>query len=106
MVEQTAREKQVLRKQKISDGWLDISWSANPTFACIKVIAQLLLGWMLRMKNTSALDNYIFHTSQEYDNDLQDKPGQIYNMDESGMPLDHRSIAPQETSLRLPLLGA
>ena len=44
------------------------------------------------MKNTSALDNYfILLKSILVDNNLQDKPGQIYNMDESGIPLDHHS---------------
>ena len=44
MVEQTACDIQILKKEKISDGWLDVSWNANPTLPCVKVIVQLLLG--------------------------------------------------------------
>ena len=43
------------------------------------------------MANKEALDNY-FKLLKEVmeENDLMDKPGQIYSVDESGMPLDHR----------------
>ena len=43
------------------------------------------------MGNKEALNNY-FKLLKEVmeENDLMDKPGQIYNVDESGMPLDHR----------------
>ena len=44
------------------------------------------------MKNQTALDNYFIELKNILDeNELQHKPGQIYNMDESGVPLDHRS---------------
>ena len=44
------------------------------------------------MKNEEALDNYFILLKKLLDdNDLLDKPGQIYNVDESSIPLDHRS---------------
>ena len=44
------------------------------------------------MKDKEALDNYFILLKSILDeNDLLDKPGQIYNVDESGIPLDHRS---------------
>ena len=44
------------------------------------------------MKNQSALDNYFLQLKSILDADnLGDKPGQIYNMDETGIPLDHCS---------------
>ena len=75
---------------------------------------------MEAMKNKDALDNYLTLLKSILDDyNLGTKPGQIYNMDETGIPLDHRSpcvlvkkgqkkldIAPQETSLRLLLLSA
>jgi len=38
------------------------------------------------MKDREALENYF-----SLENDLMHKPSQIYNVDETGMPLDHRS---------------
>ena len=44
------------------------------------------------MKNREALVNYFsLLKSTLEDNDVMDKPSQIYNVDESGVPLDHRS---------------
>jgi len=44
------------------------------------------------MKKQEELDNYyITLNSVLVENNLMDKPGQIYNVDESGMPLEHRS---------------
>ena len=91
MVEQTARDKQILKKEKISDGWFRRFLERQPHLTLRKGDRTAAVR-MNAMKNTSALDNYfILLKSILYDNNLQDKPGQIYNMDESGIPLDHRS---------------
>ena len=72
------------------------------------------------MKNQTTLDNYSIEFESILDeNELRHKPGQIYNMDELGVPLDHRSlcalarkgqkksgIVPLGTNLRLLLLDA
>ena len=44
------------------------------------------------MKKKEDLDNY-FTTLKSIlvDNDLMNKPGQIFSVDESGMPLEHRA---------------
>ena len=43
-------------------------------------------------KNQTDLDNYFKELKGILDeNKLEDKPGQIYNMDKSGIPLDHCS---------------
>ena len=43
-------------------------------------------------KNQTDLDNYFKKLKRILDeNKLEDKPGKIYNMDESGIPLDHHS---------------
>ena len=72
---------------------------------------------MEAMKKKDALDNYFLLLKSILDDyDLGCKPAQIYNMDETGIPLDHRSPrvlakkgqkkVPLETSLRLLWLGA
>ena len=44
------------------------------------------------LKNQTDLDNYFKELKGILDeNKLEDKPGQNYNMDESGIPLDHHS---------------
>ena len=44
------------------------------------------------MKKQEELDNYyITLKSVLVENNLMDKPGQIYNVDELGMPLEHHS---------------
>ena len=91
IAESTARDKGILRKKKISDGWfrcfierqLNLSLHKGDRTAFVRMDA---------MNRTAELDNYfITLKSILVDNDLMDKPGQIYNVDESGMPLEHRS---------------
>lgn len=44
------------------------------------------------MKKQQNLDNYyITLKNLRIENNLMDKPGQIYNVGEPGIPLDHRS---------------
>jgi len=48
--------------------------------------------WLDAMNKREALEKYfslLKRTLEE--NDLMNKPSQIYNIDESGVPLDHRS---------------
>ena len=43
------------------------------------------------MKDRETLESYFsLLKSTPEENDLMDKPSQIYNVDESGVPLDHR----------------
>ena len=116
MVEKTAREKNLLRK---SDGWFRRFLECQPQLTLRKGDRTAAVR-MDAMKNQTALDYYFIELKNILDeNELQHKPGQIYNMDESGVPLDHRSprvlarkgqkksgIVPLETNLRLPLLDA
>ena len=91
MVEQTAREKQVLRKQKISDGWFRRFLERQPHL-CLRKGDCAAAVRMEAMKNKAALDNYFILLKSILDDyNLGTKPGQIYNMDETGIPLDHRS---------------
>ena len=86
MVEQTAHDKQVLKKEKISDDWFRRFLERQPHLTLRKGDCTAAVR-MNAMKNTSPLDNYfILLKSVLDDNNLQDKPGQIYKMDESGIP--------------------
>ena len=91
IVESTARDKGILKKQKISDGWFRRFIERQPKLALRKGDRTAFVR-MDAMKKQEELDNYyICLKSILVDNNLMDKPGQIYNVDESGMPLEHRS---------------
>lgn len=89
IAEQVAKEKQLLRKDRISDGW----WRR---FAARQPQLSLRRGdptAHIRMDSTSkkVIEQYyglLEKTLEE--NNLMNSPGQIYNMDETGMPLDPR----------------
>ena len=88
MVEQTAREKKVLRKQKISDGW----FRRFQPHLCLRRGDRTAAVRMEAMKKKDTLDNYFLLLKSILDDyDLGCKPAQIYNMDETAIPLDHRS---------------
>jgi len=91
LVETTARDKGVLRKQKISDGWFQRFIERQPQLSLWKGDRTAFVR-MNAMKKQEELDNYyITLNSVLVENNLMDKPGQIYNVDESGMLLEHRS---------------
>ena len=91
IAESTARDKGILRKKKISDGWFQRFIERQPNLSLRKGDRTAFVR-MDAMNRTAELDNYfITLKSILVDNDLMDKPGQIYNVDESGMPLEHRS---------------
>ena len=91
LVESTACDKGVLRKQKISDGWFRRFIERQPKLTLHKGDRTAFVR-MDAMKKQEELDNYyITLKSVLVENNLMDKPGQVYNVDESGMPLEHRS---------------
>ena len=91
MVEKTARDKDVLRKRKISDGWFRRFIERQPQLSMRRGDRTAFVR-LDAMKKKEELDNY-FVTLKNIlvDNDLMNKPGQIFNVDESGMPLEHRA---------------
>ena len=91
LVESTARDEGVLRKQKISDGWFRRFIEQQPKLTLRKGDCTAFVR-MDAMKKQEELDNYyITLKSVLVENNLMDKPGQVYNVDESGMPLEHHS---------------
>ena len=93
MIEQTTHEKQLLRTQ-ISDGWFRHFLERQPHL-CLRRGDRTAAVRMEAMQKKDALDTpckyFILLKSILDDHDLGGKPGQIYNMDETGIPLDHHS---------------
>jgi len=90
-VKATAQEKGSLRKNKISQGWFRHFIERQPHLA-LRKSDHTAFVCMDAMKRKEELDNYfITLKSVLVDNNLLDRPECIYNVDESGVPLEHRS---------------
>ena len=69
----------------------DALLSGNQSLPYAKVIVPHLYAWIYIMKKQEELDNYYISLKRILvENYLMDKPGEIYNVDKSGMPLEHR----------------
>ena len=90
IAEYVAKEKGVLKKTRITHGWFRRFLQRHPILRLRKgdVTARVRID---AMNNREALESYftLFKKIME-ENKLTDKPGQLYNVDETGMPLDHR----------------
>ena len=76
---------------KINDNWFRWVLERQPQLTLRKGDHTVAVR-MDATKNQTDLDNYFKELKGILDeNKLEDKPGQIYNVDESGIPLDHRS---------------
>ena len=88
IAESVAREKGVLKKSRISDGWFRKFMERQPQLSLRKGDATAKVR-MDAMAKRNELDNYYKILKDVLDkNKLRDKPGNIYNVDESGIPLD------------------
>ena len=89
LVEAVAREKGVLRGEKISDGWFRRFLERRPRLS-------LRRGDATANVRMEALDietkNKYFKSLEETlkEQGLMNSPGQIYNVDETGVTLDHK----------------
>ena len=84
-----AVEKGVLKGNQISDGWFRRYLERNPKIRLRKGDSTANCR-MDAMSNNEALDNYFGLLNKVLEeNDLISNPSQIYNVDESGMPLEH-----------------
>jgi len=93
IVESPAKDKGLLRKRRISDGWFRRFIDRQQQLGLRKGDSTTFFH-LDAMKKQQELDNYYITLKNVLtENNLIDKPGQIYNVDESGMPLDHRLIA-------------
>ena len=90
MVEKAASEKSLLKKKQISDGWFRRFLERQPQLRLCKSDRAAMVC-LDAVKDREALENYFsLLKSTIKENDLMNKPSQIYNVDESGAPLDHR----------------
>ena len=97
IVESAVRDKEkltkekILRKQKISDGWFQrfIEWQPQ---LCMRKGDSTAIAHVDAMKKQEELDNYFISLKSilvKYN--LIKKPDQIFNVNETGMPLEHWS---------------
>ena len=84
-----ARDKKILKHKKISDGWYR-RFMARQSQLCLRK-GDATANVQMDCLNPEAMKQY-FDLLKDVleENDLIDSPGQIYNVDETGMPLDHR----------------
>ena len=90
IVQHVAKEKRILRKERISSGWFRRFRERQPDVSLRKGDSMALVRFRCTDKET--IDGYydLLETVME-ENDLRDKPGQLYNIDETGIPLIHLS---------------
>lgn len=89
ITEKVAKEKNLLRKRHITDGWWRRFKERQPQLSLRRGDATAHVR--MDATNKATIDAYydLLHETLET-HGLSDKPAQIYNMDESGMPLDPR----------------
>ena len=84
-----ARDQRILKKEKISDGWLRRFLERQPSFPLQKG-DSIGTAHMEAMANRGAIAKYFKLLKEVLDEHaLIEKPAQIYNVDELGIPLDH-----------------
>ena len=89
IAEAVARDKGILKKEKISDGWLRRFLERQPSLSLQKGDSTAT-ACMEAMADRGAIENYFKLLKDVLDEHaLLEKPAQIYNVDESGIPLDH-----------------
>ncbi len=89
IVEGVAREKGVLKKDRVSDGWWRRFLARQPLLLLRKGDATAEVR--MECVNPEASSSY-FELLKDVltEHDLMESPGQLYNVDETGMPFDHR----------------
>ena len=86
ITEKVAREKNLLRKDHVSDGWWKQFKERQPELSLRRGDATAHVRMDSTNKNTiEAYYNLLEETLQKHN--LSDHPGQNYNVDESGIPL-------------------
>jgi len=87
--EKVAKEKGILRKDHVTSQWFDGFCKRHPNVALRK--ADSMAAVRFRCTNQEAIHNYykLLKTTLT-EHDFSAEPWRIYNVDESGMPLDPR----------------
>lgn len=89
LAESVVRDKGVVSIKKISDRWFRRFMARQPKLSLRK--GDPTANVRMDCLNKKTMDEYfdLLHDVLEK-NELTNKPSQIYNVDETGMPLDHR----------------
>ena len=89
IAENVAKEKGIIRSNKVTDGWFNRFMDRNPKLSLRK--GDATANVRMDSLNADTMKQYfslLKDTLQEHG--VMDSPAQIYNVDETGMPLDHR----------------
>ena len=82
-------KRKILKSEKISDGWFSNFMKRNPDLSLRKGDATAAVR--MDCLNTITFNNYFANLKECLkENNLMDSSGQLYNVDETGIPLDHR----------------
>ncbi len=89
IVESVAREKDILRSRRLSDGWWRRFLERQPQLSLRR--GDSTAHVRMDSVNKDVIERY-YNLLEEtlLEQDLMSSPAQIYNMDESGIPLDPR----------------
>ena len=89
IVEAVAKEKGILKSGKVTDGWWRRFMERQPQLSLRRGDATAHVH--MNAVNKETMESY-FNLLEETLNEhgLMNSPGQLYNMDESGVPLDSR----------------
>jgi hypothetical protein len=89
ITEKVAKEKNLLRKERVTDGWWRRFMERQPELSLRR--GDPTAHVRMDATNKATIDAYydLLHETLEA-HKLLDNPAQIYNIDESGMPLDPR----------------
>lgn len=103
IAESVANDKGVLKETRISEGWWRRFLECQPKLTLRRGDATAYV--QMNAINKETLDQYFsLVKSVREEHDLLNKPSQIYNVDESGVPLDPRppNIVAQRGSKKVP----
>ena len=90
IAEKVAREKGTLKGSSVSDGWFRRFLERNPQLS-LRRGDPTSASRMTAINQKEQIEKYFYILKDVLDKEgLMDKPAQIYNVDETGMPLDHR----------------
>ena len=89
-LKETEEDAKILKGDRITDGWFNRFKERNDKLSLRK--GDPTANVRMDSLNTEAIKSYFdLLKSVLEDHNLMKSPGQIYNVDESGMPLNHRA---------------
>ena len=89
LAENVVRDKGMLRGSRVKSGWFQRFMERHPDLSLRK--GDATVNVRMDCLNSETMKAYFNLLNDVLDkNELMDSPAQIYNVDETGMPLDHR----------------